>query len=481
MRLVSLASALVALLPVLALARALPQKPAGKVQVWLTTKDGKHLLAPQKAARWGAASKKRHGTVIAVNDRKRYQTITGFGASITDSSATVLMALPQATRDQVMTELFSPTKGIGISFLRQPMGASDFSSIGNYSYDDMPAGQTDPTLAHFSIAHDQVAIIPLLKQALSLNPDLKIVATPWSPPGWMKTSDSMIGGTLRPEAYAPLAQYFVKFVQAYTAAGVPIYAVTPQNEPQYSPSGYPGMLMSAGEQARFIGQYLGPAFKAAGLTTKILTYDHNWGDQNGGVATYPSAVLGDTTAAPYIGGVAFHCYSGGPEVMSQFHKDFPTMPIYQTECSGGDWQGDFSQSLKSELVGYIINGLRNWASSAILWNLALDTHAGPQNGGCSDCRGIVTVDTDAGTATRTSDYAAVGHVSAFVRPGAVRVASNSFGPGGVDDVAFVNPDGSHVLVAYNDAFGSKTITVRWKGKELRYRLPEGAAATFVWK
>jgi glucosylceramidase len=450
-------------------------------RVWLTTDSRKSLLKEQHPISWSKAKPRKNHFTITVDDSKRFQQIDGFGASLTDSSAWLIAnKLTAAQRDSLMKDLFDPATGLGISLLRQPMGASDFSTIGNYSYDDMPAGQSDPTLSRFSIDHDRAAIIPLLHTALRLNPDLKLIGTPWSPPGWMKTSDSMIGGTLKPDAYQALAQYFVRYVQAYAAEGLPIFAVTPQNEPQYSPPGYPGMLMTASEQAAFVKNDLGPALSATGLSTRLLVYDHNWGDQTNGPAVYPQSLLSDPAAANYAAGIAFHCYSGDPSIMSSVHKAFPNKDIYQTECSGGAWQGNFASSLRSQLLGYILAGMRNWSKSAILWNLALDQNDGPTNGGCSTCRGIVTINQTSGAVSRTADYYALGHFSRFVRPGAYRVDSKSFGQGSVNDVAFQNPDGSNVLVTYNDDVSAHVITVLSNGRSFRYKLPAGAAATFTW-
>jgi glucosylceramidase len=452
-----------------------------QVHVWLTTPDQQNLLTPQHQLAWNRATTGGPLT-INVDDSQRYQKIQGFGASLTDSSAWLIAnRLSLGQRNQVMTSLFSPKAGIGVGVLRQPMGASDFSTIGNYSYDDMPSGQTDPTLAHFSIAHDQAYILPLLRQARQLNPQLWIMGTPWSPPGWMKTSGSMIGGTLTADAYGPLANYFVKYVQAYAAQGVPIDAVTPQNEPQYEPSGYPGMLFSANQEDAFVKNNLGPAFASARVGTKILIYDHNWNDQNGGPATYPQVILSDPAAAQYVTGTAFHCYNGAPYTMSDVHTAYPDKGIYQTECSGGSWQGDFGHSFQSQLQWYIMLGLRNWAQSAVLWNVALDEYNGPTNGGCMTCRGLVTINQHTGNVTYTSDYYALGQVSKFVPSGAYRIGSNTFGWGSIEDVAFQNPDGSHTLVAYNNATGPLTFTVNWNGQSFTYTLPAAAAATFTWQ
>src|SRR5580700_331375 len=219
------------------------------VSVTETTTNQSQLLAPQAGASFAPGSSAQ-SQVITVNPATTYQTMTGFGASFTDSSAWLVYNSP--LRSQIMTKLFDPANGIGLDFLRQPIGASDFS-LSLFSYDDMPAGQSDPTLANFSIAHDQAYILPVLKQALSINPGITIMATPWSPPGWMKTSDSMIGGTLNSGDYQVLADYLTKFIQAYDAAGVPIALITPQNEPEYSPSNYPGSTLTASQEASLIG------------------------------------------------------------------------------------------------------------------------------------------------------------------------------------------------------------------------------------
>src|SRR5260370_521071 len=280
----------------------------------------------------------------------------GFGGSFIDSSGWVVYKKLNSTqRTDLMTNLFSPTNGIGLGLLRQPLGASDFSTIGNYSYDDMPAGQTDPSLTNFSINHDKAYIIPVLKQALQLNPAVKIIGTPWSPPGWMKTSGSVIGGNLKPEAYAPLANYFLKYVQAYQAEGVTVDYLTVQNEPLYIPPGYPGMGMASTEQASFIKNNLGPLLAANHLNTRILCYDHNWD-----AASYPETVLADAAAAQYVSGVAWHWYGGDVNAQSVVHNQFPSQDVFVTEASGGTWQGSDAKGYQAAL-SLVINGSRNWA------------------------------------------------------------------------------------------------------------------------
>jgi len=268
------------------------------VSVWETTADHSQLLAPQSGAAF-AAGNGSAGQTITVNPGTSYQSMAGFGASFTDSSAWLVANSPQ--RNSIMTKLFDPNQGIGLDFLRQPVGASDFArSV--YSYDD---GGNDPSLSNFSIGHDNAYVLPILQQARQINPATTILATPWSPPGWMKNSGNMIGGSLNASNYQVYANYLVKFLQAYRDAGVPVSLLTPQNEPEYSPSSYPGSTMSSGDEANFIGNNLGPAIRNAGLNSQIIAYDHNWDDPG-----YPSAVLANSNAAQYTAGVAWHCYGG---------------------------------------------------------------------------------------------------------------------------------------------------------------------------
>jgi glucosylceramidase len=412
---------------------------------------------------------------IAVDDSVRFQQIDGFGASLTDSSAWLLShKLSDAQQKEALEMLFSPTKGIGLSILRQPMGSSDFAALEDYTYDDMPPGQTDPELKHFSIDRDRAYIIPLLRQALALSPNLKIVASPWSPPGWMKTSGSMIQGALLPSAYGPLAQYFVKYVQSYEAAGVPIYAVTMANEPLNIPHDYPGIGMTAGEQIVFLRDYLGPAFRAAGLKSKIMVFDHNWD-----LIDFPIDVLNDSKAAEFAAGTAIHCYGGSVTAQSELHDRFPQKDIWLTECSGGDWQ---KGKLLEQQARLVIEATRNWAKSVVLWNLALDQNHQPYLGGCSTCRGIITVDDTASPAkvVPTVDFTALGHASKFVVSGAYRIASNTFEQGSLEDVAFRNPDGSIILVVLNGSGASTRFNIAWKNRYASYKLDPASVATFRW-
>ncbi|MDI5971015.1 RICIN domain-containing protein [Streptomyces sp. SL13] len=460
---------------VLGLGTAHAATTGAAVSVWETTADQSKLLAPQTGTTFAAGGGTGSQT-ITVNPSTTYQSMTGFGASLTDSSASLIAASPQ--RNAIMSKLFDPSSGIGLDFLRQPIGASDFA-LSTYSYDDLPSGQTDPTLAKFSIAHDNSYILPLLQQALSLNPSTTVMATPWSAPGWMKSSGSMIGGSLNSADYQVYANYLVKFLQAYKAAGVPVSLLTAQNEPEYSPSNYPGSTLTGAQEASLIGGYLGPAIKAAGLSTKILAYDHNWDDPS-----FPETVLGDSTAAQYVSGVAWHCYGGDPTGQTTVHNAYPNSDAYFTECSGSqssNTANTFSDSLDWQTENLIIGATRNWAKSVVTWNMALNPSGGPSMN-CTTCTGVVTVDNNAGTAAYNAEYYVLGQASKFVKPGAVRIDSNTFGSGNIEDVAFRNPDGTIATVVLNaDASNAHTFNVSQNGQAFTYTLPAKAVATFTWK
>lgn len=440
------------------------------VKVWETTGDRSKLLAPQ--ADLTMAGGTATGTVISVDPSQTFQSITGFGASITDASAYLIQQKMTASqRDALMRDLFGDT-GLGFSFTRLTVGASDFSSA-HYSYDDLPAGATDPTLAHFSIAPARTDVIPTVKQALALNARLTVMASPWSAPGWMKTSDSLITGSLKPAAYPYFADYLVRYVKDMGTEGVPITMLTLQNEPGFEPGDYPGMRVDPASRAAFIGGHLGPKLAASGQTVKILDYDHNWD-----LASSPLAVLGDATANPYVAGVAWHCYGGDVSAQSTVHNAYPTKETYFTECSGGEWASAFNENFAWTLKTLIVNSTRNWSKGVLMWNLALDENHGPHKGGCGNCRGVVTINSTTGEVTRNLEYYAFGHASKFVKTGAVRIASDS--AGGIDTVAFKNPDGTIALIAVNGGNTARNFAVSSASRTFSYSLPAWSGATFVW-
>jgi glucosylceramidase len=486
------------LLPASGALAADPGGPAAvTARVWVTTPDGADKLSDLGTVAFSGTP--ASAPTIVVDPTLAYQAMQGFGGAITDSSAAVLYRLSPAARAATMRSLFDPATGDGLDYLRQPIGASDFVATADYTYDDLPAGQTDYPQRHFSVAHDQAQILPLLRQAGALNPRLQIIASPWSPPAWMKTNGSLVGGRLidDPRIYRSYALYLLKFIQAYRANGVTVDAITVQNEPQNrTPSGYPGTDMPSWQEEKVIAA-LGPMLRDAGLRTQIFAYDHNWSehpndiaatppDETADINAYPQNVL-NSAAARWVTGVAYHCYFGDPSAMTTLHDQFPDKPIYFTECSGSqssDPASTFSDTLKWHARNLIIGSTRNWAETVINWNLALDPSGGPHVGGCGTCTGIVTVG-PGDTMTPNAEYYTLGHLARFVRPGAVRIASTSFGTTGwngqVMDVAFRNPDGSTVLVAHNENDNPSTFAVREGDQAFTYTLPGGALATFVWR
>jgi len=443
------------------------------VNVWLTTNDQTTLMAPQAAVSFAPGTSSQLPSIF-ISESQAEQTIEGFGASMTDSAAYLLNeVVPASALGGVMQSLFGRSQGIDVSFLRNPMGASDITRPPDYSYDDLPPGSTDPNLASFSIAHDQADILPLLIQAKAINPQIKMLGTPWSPPGWMKTTGSMIGGALLTSQYTAFANYLVKYVQAYQAAGVPVDYLTIQNEPLYVPANYPGESMAATDQLNILKNYVLPALAAANISTKILVYDHNW-DQ----PIYPETVLTDPALAgsAQIAGVAWHWYGGPPGAMTTLHNLYPQLDQYVTEASG-EKPPYIPDEVKADFE-MIIHSMRNWSRSFVKWSLALDQNNGPNTGGCNICTGLITVNSSTGAVTNNIDYYTLGHFSKFVLPGAVRVWSNN--APGIINAAFINPDQSRALVVYNDSASTQTFQVVEYGSSFTYSLPALAGATFQW-
>lgn len=457
------------------------------VHVIQTSDDLTQRLAHLSDLRFGAAGG-RGMPVIHVNDGARYQRVFGAGAAITDTSAWLLEdRLSPATRARVMAALFADS-GIRLGFVRVPIGASDFTKDGHpYSYDDLRAGQSDPTLSRFSVSHDDAYIVPILRQMLALNPHVHVIASPWSPPAWMKANGSLGNagnrGTLLASAYDPLARYFVKFLQAYHSRGVRIDAVTPQNEPG-QPTTYPGLNLSEPSEAAFIAHHLAPAIRAAGLHTAIYGHDFKWL-----FSPRVQALVSHPSVASSLAGIAWHCYDGNPVVMTVLHRAHPRLDQIEDECSSGIAPGPPAELL--------IASFRNWASAVVLWNLALDLRGGPvqpPNHGCGHCTGVLTIDEHEHTVRYSSDYYQLGQFTAFVRPGALRIGTNTFvtyntptphnrvnyAKPGLDDVAFINPDGSKVLLAHNNGARATRFAVQWRGRGFTYRLPAGATVTFTW-
>ncbi|GIG64514.1 ricin-type beta-trefoil lectin domain protein [Phytomonospora endophytica] len=470
-----------------ALGTTVSPQPAGaageRVDVWLTTtSDGggrvvTRGLEQQAPTAFGAPG--GGGQTITVNEGTTYQQFEGGGASITDTTAYLMRGGPisGATRDAVMRKLFSPTDGIGLSFVRNPIGASDLSRPGMVSLDDTCCNLND-----FNANGYDTNVRLLTQQAKSLNPALRVKGVPWSAPGWMKDNGRMDQmGWLKAEYYAMYAQYLVKYVQSYQAAGVPVNYISVQNEPNCCQSGnptamnYPGMSWNASGLIELTKNHVFPAFRAAGITTKVLVHDWNYGDYPnfGGQILADSALRGD----PLFGGIAWHGYFGDPAVGTQVHGQYPNVKQFSTEHSGGTWIGN----QHNEDLADIVNYTRNWSGSLVKWSLALNQNMGPHNGGCGTCTGLITVQEGgprAGQVDYTIEYYTTGHLTKFVKPGAYRIDSTA--NGSVPNVAWKNPDGSKALIAHNGGGSAQQVRVNWGGQSFTYSLPARTTATFTW-
>jgi len=375
-----------------------------------------------------------------------------------------------ANRAALLKELFATSENdIGVSYLRISIGASDLDDH-VFSYDDLPAGQTDPNLKKFTLNEDSKYLIPVLKEILKIAPKIKLLGSPWSPPTWMKTNDSSKGGSLKPEFYDAYAKYFVKYIQGMRSEGIRIDAITVQNEPLH-PGNNPSMLMLAADQAIFIKDHLGPAFKAAHIDTKIIIYDHNADRPD-----YPISILNDPNAKKYIDGSAFHLYGGPIEALSKVHEAHPDKNIYFTEQWVGA-PGNFPVELNWHVKNLVIGATRNWARTVLEWNLASDPNQNPHTpGGCDRCLGAVTI--DGNKVTRNPAYYIIAHASKFVRPGSVRISSNL--PENLPNVAFKTPGGKKVVIVLNDSKSAQTFNISYNHKIATSSLEAGAVATYIW-
>jgi glucosylceramidase len=448
------------------------QPPAPRqAEMWITTADETQKLAPQPLiAASGAA---RGDEVVTIDSTQHFQRIQGFGAAMTDASAELLSRLPDQQRRAIMSELFGRENGgLGLSFTRLTVGASDFSRT-HYSYDDPPGNAPDPELRYFSIDPARQYVLPRVREALAIDPDLKVMISPWSAPAWMKTTGSLIQGQLKPEFYPAFANYLARTVEAFGREGVPVSLLTIQNEPDFEPDSYPGMRVNSSDRAIIIGRYVGPTFRARGLKTEILDYDHNWDNPE-----MPWTVLSDPVARKYVAGVAWHCYEGDVPAQSPVHDAFPDKDAWFTECSGGEWSPKFAETLGWMTGKLIIGGANNWSRGTLLWNLALDPAHGPHKGGCGDCRGVITIDPASGAITRNVEYYVLGHASRFVLPRAHRIAAVRR-DAEVEAAGFLNPDGSRVAIVHRKS-GEGPLTIALDGRRYVLPLPSGAVASLRW-
>lgn len=444
--------------------------PGPVVSVVESSDDGTLKLASQASVHFSLGTGGKNP--VYVDETQTYQQIEGFGAAFTDTAAYNLnqVATPAAHTEALNSLFTRDGLGIGLSFMRSPMGASDLA-LSVYSYDDQPAGATDPSLADFSVAHDQQDIIPLILEAKNLNPAIKIMANPWSPPGWMKSNDSMVnGGSLLPAYYSSFAEYFVKYIQAYGQAGIPIDYLSIQNEPPYVQT-FPSMDLEAPDATTILSQYVLPALAANNISTKVLLLDNNFY-----MISYPLTELADPTIASssQVAGVAWHGYGGVQGEMQLLANQYPSLGQYETEHSGFSTTPDQFKTDFEDITAV----MRNSGRTFVKWSLAVDQNFGPETNGCNTCEGMVTINSVTGDVSYPVDYFTLGHFSKYVYPGAQRIYSSN--AQGILTSAFVNTDGTKVMVAFNDSTSTQTFQVEWGAESFSYTLPALGAATFTW-
>lgn len=405
--------------------------------------------------------------IILISASDTCQTVLGVGAALTHAAAWVFHNhLTPERRDSVFRVLFTP-EGIGINYTRLAVGASDFA-FNFFSYSETE----DFTLSNFSIAEDHKDVIPMLKEILAINPGLQIMASPWSPPAWMKTNNSMVGGKLRTDCYDVYADYLIKYIEAYKKEGINIHTMTVQNEPEYSTAAYPCMDMTAQEQKVFIRDHFGPKLKASGLQTKIVLFDHNCDNPD-----YPISIMNDPKAKAFVDGSGFHLYKGHISALCKVHEAHPDRNIYFTEQSGGGWAPDFDQNVRWYVGELFVGAMNCWSKNALLWNLALDENHGPKNFGCQNCYGVIEIN-KLGEIKKHAEYYAIAHFGKFIQPNAKRLISTG---DAVKGAAFLNPDGTLVYMGVYYGSDVKTVSIQTDKKRFNYTFKPGEVVTFKWK
>lgn len=405
---------------------------------------------------------------ITVNPEIKFQEMDGFGFTLTGGSALHINNMSPSQRAELLNELFNPDI-MGISYLRVSIGASDLDAT-PFSYNDMPSGQTDINLDNFSIANDEQNLIPVLNEILTINPNIKIMGSPWSAPSWMKTNNNSIGGSLKQEYFEVYANYFVNYIQAYADQGIPISAITVQNEPLHDGNN-PSMYMESLDQLNFIKNHLGPAFEMANIQTKIIIWDHNADN-----IIYAKSILDDPVANAYVDGSAFHLYNGSINNLSSLHNAHPNKNLYFTE----QWVGvnsEFDDNLRWHMKELIIGATRNWCKTVLEWNLASNSSLQPHtDGGCTECLGGLTI--DGNNVQRNVGYYVIAHASKFVKPGSKRIQSNYSSD--LPNVAFETPEGNIVVIVLNNSNIDISFNIETPGESVTTSLKSGSVGTYVW-
>ncbi len=441
-----------------------PATPTAAIHWWTSSENLQTRLTQQPDLHFTPNSP-HLPNAIHIDDTTRFQTILGLGSSLEHSTCYNLSLLPPNQRERILESLVHPTQGIGMNLMRICIGTSDFAPGPFYTYDDMPPGQEDPELKHFSIDRDREYLLPTLKAALKLNPQLRFLASPWTPPPWMKTNGRYGSGSLRKECYPYFAEYLAKFIEAYQQEGIQIHALTLQNEPEFGPEPYPSCLWTAEQQRDFIRDHLGPLFQTRGIKTLVWAFDHNFNNPD-----FPATILKDPKAAQYVDGSAFHLYEGEPGAMSLLHQQFPDKPVYFTEGSVYGAHG------ATEIISYF----RNWARSYNAWVTMIDHQGQPNVSGFHDCDPtIIVLNRNTLQTEYRADYYIYGQFMKFITPGATRIASSE-STGSTSHVAFQNPDDSLLLILANPAKTPRDYSIHWRNLSFNTTLQPKSVATFQW-
>jgi len=468
-----------------------------EIEAWVTHADRSALFEKSSEKIAFTSTGRGRGGLITIDESLQMQEIDGFGFALTGGSAELMMKMTPDARGKLLKELFARDEDhIGVSYIRLTIGASDLNSF-VFSYNDLPEGETDFSLERFDLRQDKLDVIPVMKEILAISPDIKILASPWSPPTWMKTNGKVKAGSLKTECYEVYARYFVKYIREMEKQGIRIDAVTVQNEP-LNANNTPSMRMSAREQAEFIGKHLGPALSKEGLHTKIVLFDHNLDRPD-----YPLSILNDPETAPYADGSGFHHYGGDMSTMTIVHQAFPDKHLYFTEQMVVERPGSPTIEIAAQVKRLIIGATTNWSRNVILWNFAADPLNDPHtdDGGCSMCQGAVTL--DGNIVTRNLAWYVVAHASKFVTPRSVRIGSTQPGDmtvsltsdeerrevtrvalyeqtGTLPNVAFRTPEGKIVLIVANDSGDVSSFRIRYRSRVANVRLAPGSVGTYVW-
>ncbi len=455
----------------------------GDVRVLTTTNNRSKDLTPSAIS--FSTKDNMSPRSIYLNKSVTYQEIDGFGAAITGATAYNLLKMDAADRTKFLTETFSTTDGYGMSYVRVCIGCSDFS-LSEYTCCDKEG------IENFALTDEENKyVIPVLKEILAINPDVKILASPWTAPRWMKVNNlsslqpynSWTSGQLNPSYYQDYATYFVKWIQAFQQNGINIYAVTLQNEP-LNRGNSASMYMGWEEQRDFIKQAVGPKFKAAGITAKIYCFDHNYDYDNiASQKSYPTNIYADSEASSYIAGAAYHNYGGSRDELNKVHTAYPAKELVFTESTAGDWNdgANLSTHLVSDMEEICLGTVNNWCRGAIVWNLMLDANRGPNRpGGCTNGFGAVDIDSSYKTITRNSFYYNTCHMSAVVKPGSKRIGTTGYTVNGLTYAAFINPDGSYAFVACNSSSEDRSITLDDGTHHFSGSVPANGIASFIW-